>query len=146
MKLIWQDRIGLVECPYMERWVLDFGPFAIRLHHWFSSDDKRAFHDHAWWFLTIVLWGCYIDISPEGEDLLTTGSIRFRHSAHKHTVNVRRRGTWTLLVTGKPTRRWGFWVNDKLIKRDKYFAEQGHHPCDQEAGVPVRLRPDGSRI
>lgn len=143
--LAWGESIGLRECPYMKRWVLDFGAFAIRLHRWQASDDKRAFHDHAWWFLTCVLAGSYVDVSPDGEDLLTTGSIRFRRASHKHTVKILKPGTWTLLITGPVERRWGFWVNGKLWKRDRYFAVNGHHPCD-ETGDPVRVRPDRSRI
>lgn len=146
MKVIWGQRIGLEECPYMQRWVLDFGLFAIRLHRWFSSDDERAFHDHAWWFLTLVLWGRYTDISPEGRDTLRMGSIRFRKAEHPHTVSIEVPGTWTILITGRPVRRWGFWINGKLIKRDKYFAVHGHHPCDQASGTAIRRRPDGSRI
>lgn len=146
IKLLWAQQIGLPECPYMERWVVDFGPFAVRLHHWFGSDDIRAFHDHAWWFLTLVLWGSYTDISPGIEDTLNIFSLRFRHSTHKHTVRVNRKGTWTLMITGKASRRWGFWLDGKLIKRDKWFAEHGHHPCDQIKDQPIRMKPDGARI
>lgn len=144
-KISWGEPIGLDECPYMRRWVVDFGSFAIRLHRWQASDDVRAFHDHAWWFLTCVLWGSYEDVSPEGSDVLTVGSIRFRRASHKHTVKIRKPGTWTLLITGPVERRWGFWVKGRLWKRDRYFANNGHHPCDP-SGSPVRLRPNGSRI
>ena len=145
MKLIWNDKLGLPECPYMRRWVLDFGIFAIRLHRWERSDDKRAKHTHAWWFLTLVLWRSYCDVSPKGRDLLRMGSIRYRPANHAHTVEVLKPGTWTLLITGRAKHRWGFWVDNKLIKRDKYFAVHGHHPCE-DGQAPVRLRPDGSRI
>lgn len=144
-KVSWNEPIGLDECPYMRRWVFDFGAFAIRLHRWQASDDARAWHDHAWWFFTCVLWGSYTDVSWEGDDTLTAGSIRFRGAHHQHTVQILKPGTWTLLVTGPVKRRWGFWVKDKLWKRDRYFANNGHHPCDP-GGTPVRLRPDGSRI
>lgn len=143
------DKLGLPECPYLERWVLDFRRFSIRLHRWFGSDDKRAFHNHAWWFFTLVLWGCYLDRSAAEVDRLQFLSCRFRRSQHSHTVDVQRPGrTWTLLITGRTDDqaiRWGFWVNGKLIKRDKYFAVYGHHPCEP-GGKPVRIAPDGARI
>ena len=138
------EALGLPECPYLKRWVLDVGPFAVRLHRWTASDDARAFHDHPWWFLTLVLWGGYTDVSPQGRDRLTMGSVRFRSAAHRHTVEVDRT-TWTLLLTGRATRRWGFWVGDKLVKRDKYFATLGHHPC-APSSAPVRMKPSGERI
>lgn len=144
-KLIWNQKLGLPHCPYMRRWVIDFGEFAIRLHRWQSSDDHRAFHDHAWNFVTCVLYGSYLDVSPDGEDLLTPGSIRYRAASHSHTVKILKPGTWTLVLSGPPIRRWGFWVKDKLWKRDRYFAVNGHHPCGDNQ-EPVRLRPDGSII
>lgn len=144
-KLTLGQHVGLAECPYLRRWVVDFGAFALRLHRWEHSDDERAFHDHPWWFLTVVLIGSYVDLSPAGEDRLRAGSVRFRSSAHRHTVKVLRPGTWSLLVTGPAVRRWGFWVKDRLVKRDKYFATRGHHPCGEDQ-APVRQRPDGSRV
>jgi hypothetical protein len=129
----------------MRRWVIDFGVFALRLHRWQGSDDSRAFHDHAWWFITLLLWGAYTDVSEQGDDTLTPGSIRYRPATHKHTVKILEPGTWTFLITGPVMRRWGFWVKGKLWKRDKYFAVNGHHPC-MEGDAPVRQRPDGSRI
>lgn len=139
-----RERIGLGECPYLHRWVADFGAFALRLHVWQASDDRRAFHDHAWWFVSIMLWGKAIDVSPAGRDVLGPGSVRFRRALHQHTFEVIRPGTVTLLITGPAVRRWGFWVNGKMQRRDKYFATNGHHPCQDGPGV--RMRPDGSRI
>lgn len=144
-KLSWNETLGLRPCPYLRRWVLDFGSFALRVHRWEASDDTRAFHDHPWWFLTCVLRGSYVDVSPQGRDLLRAGSIRFRPADHKHTVEIQTPGTWTVLVTGPAVRRWGFWVKGKLWKRDKYFAVNGHHPCI-EGQPPVRMKPDGSRV
>lgn len=144
LTIIWGQKVGLPECPYLRRWVFDFKLFSIRMHRWQASDDDRAFHDHPWWFLTFVLKGKYIDVSRSGKDLLRAGSIRFRPAKHQHTVQILQSGTWTLLITGKPLRRWGFWVNNKLIKRDTYFANMGHHPCSGTNAI--RQRPDGSRI
>lgn len=129
----------------MTRWVLTTPWFAIRLHRWEASDDVRYFHDHPWWYLVLVLRGAYLDVSPVGFDLVRRGSVRYRAATHRHSVVTLVRGTLTLLLTGPAERRWGFWVEDKLIKRDRYFAVHGHHPC-VDGVAPIRLRPDGSRI
>lgn len=156
-KITWKQRGGLEECPYFYRYIIDFGAFAIRLHNWLGDDDHRAYHDHPYWFLTIVLKGGYTDVSPafkgehyagkefESRDVLRFGSIRFRPAEFKHSVQDVIPGTWTLLLTCKPFRRWGFWKDGKWFTRDKYFAEQGHHPCDP-ADMGVRIKPDGTRI
>lgn len=127
--IIWRDKLGLTSCPYMERWVLNLYFFSIRLHHWMGSDDNRAFHDHAWWFLTIILKGGYTDVSPKGHDPVTTGSIRYRPALHRHTVKVNPCGCWSILLTGPEVRKWGFYPNGKFVRRSKYFDRYGHHPC-----------------
>lgn len=161
--LTWKQQLGRPECPYMERWVLNLGLFSIRLHHWFSSDDKRAPHDHPWWFITLVLKGSYTDqeyvgdiiVDPKRDetgrllgsaapiprwrdDVLHRGSIRFRSAYHRHIVDVKPPGCWTLMLTGRDWREWGFWTRRKdndvmrFRKRTKYFAEHGHHQCNQD--------------
>jgi len=159
MKLT-SDQLGLPEDPYSRRWILWFGKpgqsMSLRLHHWLGNDDPDAFHDHPTWFATLVLWGGYEDWtarppelpSPLGPpvrvDKLRIGSFRFRPADHQHTVQNVKPNTWTLLLFGKPGRRWSFFpFRGKAVKRDKYFAEVGHHTKD---GGRVRLRPDGSRI
>ena len=87
-------------------------------------------HDHPWWFLTLILWGGYVDVSLGGEDRVGAGSIRLRPSWWRHTVRVNKGGAWSLLLTGPERRQWGFWVNGKFRKRNKYFFEHGHHPCE----------------
>lgn len=141
------QKLGREECPYMERWIIEFKLFSLRLHHWLYSDDQRNYHDHPWWFITLVLKGSYIDISPKNQDLITeerveelmsVGKIRYRPSKWKHTVKVSEGGCWTLLLTGPEVRDWGFWVKRKdgtnvyrLRRRNKYFLENGHHPCEK---------------
>lgn len=139
------EEIGRPECPYLKRWVLQFGRFSIRLHHWRASDDARALHDHPWWFLTLVLKGGYRDISaPNPRDWdwennlwathtqhLRPGSIRFRPALHTHTVQVDPGGCWTLLLTGPHSRDWGFWVDRQWKRMRRYFKEHGHHPCEE---------------
>lgn len=130
----WGEYLGRVECPYARRWVIESPTgYSLRIHHFYKSDDKRYYHDHPWWFLTLVLRGSYIDVSASGQDKLTPGSVRFRKSSHAHSVVVnhdyRENGVWTIVLTGPKSRKWGFWVNGKFKKANKYFLEHGHPPC-----------------
>jgi len=127
--IIWGEKLGRSECPYMRRWVLNLHWFSIRLHHWYSSDDHRNFHDHPWSFAVIVLKGSYTDVNPSGRERMSVGRLVFRKALHRHTVEVPEGGCWTLLLTGRQTRKWGFWVNGKFRKSNKYFFMYGHHPC-----------------
>lgn len=128
-RVIWGQYLGRDECPYMQRWALETPWGSLRVHRWISSDDHRYFHDHAWWFLTLVISGEYTDVNPKGRDRMKAGSIRFRPANHQHTVEVKPPGCWTILLTGPHIRFWGFHINGKFVKSNKYFLENGHHPC-----------------
>jgi hypothetical protein len=155
MASYWRQRLGKPECPYAERWKLDFGPLgSICLHRWMGSDDMRANHDHAADFITLVLKGGYTDLGqlPDCQvcdgmsdtcvychtlDLLGPGSMRFRKAEHRHRVKINEGGEcWTLLYFFPHRRKWGFWVRRKkdgrlkFMKSNKYFLTHGHHPCD----------------
>jgi len=124
------EYLGLPECPYVRRWRIEFPFGSIRVHHWFSHDDSRAFHDHPWWFLTFAVKGSYTDVSRQGRDRLRPGSIRYRPALHQHTVYPAPGGCWTILVTGRPRRKWGFYPKGRFVKANKWFLSYGHHPCD----------------
>lgn len=130
VKFIWHEKLGKPECPYVIRYVLDFGLFSIRLHHWINSDDQRHMHDHEWWYASLILSGGYTDINLKGKRHLSFGSIIFNPSVHRHMVKVNKGGCWSLLLTGPHSRTFGFWVNGKFRKRNKYFFMFGHHPCE----------------
>ena len=130
VQIRWAERLGIPSCPYVVRWMLQTPLGSLRVHHWLSHDDDRAFHDHPWWFLTVCVRGGYDDVSPHGVDRLRAGSVRLRHSEHQHTVYPRDGGAWTVMVTGRRRRRWGFWFQGKFVKANKWFARAGHHPCD----------------
>lgn len=126
----WREKLGKPECPYLVRWVAAIY-YSLRLHHWLAGDDPRAFHDHPWWYVTFCIWGGYTDVSPAGEVEVGRWSFHYFPAAHRHTVRVNPGGAWTLLLTGPEKREWGFWVAGKFRKRNKYFFEWGHHPCEQ---------------
>ena len=128
--LTWNQPLGIAECPYLHRWVLNLGLFSVRLHKWSASDDLRAMHDHPFHFITFVLKGKYIDISPGKIELLPRWSIRFRKAKHTHSVKIVDKPTWTLLLCGPELRKWGFFPGGKFTRKDKYFKKYGHHPCE----------------
>lgn len=126
----WREVLGLPECPYVIRWRLETPWGSIRLHHWLASDDPRHKHDHAWSFRTFVIKGGYTDSSPDGDEHLKAPATRWRPATHQHTVFPDPGGCWTIIVTGPKVRPWGFWVNGKFMKANRYFLTYGHHPCD----------------
>jgi hypothetical protein len=133
----WAERLGLPDCPYVIRWRIEVPAGSLRIHHWLGPDDDRAFHDHPWPFTTLVLRGGYTDFSPAGAEHLRAGSIRYRAAVYQHTVVPDAGGAWTVLITGPPMRSWGFWLDGKFRKANKWFLTYGHHPCDHQPGRKV---------
>jgi hypothetical protein len=107
---------------------------AVRVHKILKSDDDRAFHDHPFWFISIVLKGQYKEISPifrdgiyEGVRIIyrKAGSIAFRRAADWHRIEVFPGETvWTLFICGTRKRTWGFLTSQKFKTRwDQYKHE-----------------------
>lgn len=122
----WAMRTPYRHIPgYMERyWILPykrFVPIAARLHHILRSDDDRAFHDHPWPYLTIILRGGYTEVRPvydtdgiylgESRQWRGAGTVLFRSAKSWHRLEVPEGETaWTLFITGPKRQRWGFMV------------------------------------
>jgi hypothetical protein len=126
----WKEAMGRPECPYLYRWTILFFNFSIRLHHWIRSDDKRFFHDHPYDFISIVLKGSYTNVTPEGRFKVKAGSIWASKAMKRHYLDVPKSGAWTLLLCGRPYRKWGFWVNNHLWRPLRYFHKFGIPPWD----------------
>jgi hypothetical protein len=123
--------------------VLPLGRFgSIRLHQWLRSDDERAAHDHPSDFLTLVLFGGYVDALEHADgsqsyDRLAVAAVRYRRAEHRHRVVLTHSPTWTLLYFAPARRDWGFYKRRaiggfRFLRQHKWFASFGHHPCDQQ--------------
>lgn len=114
--------IGGMENPYLMRWYLipRNERLNVYLHKFLRDDDDRALHDHPWWFVSVMLKGSYIE--HLGEDwygykvdiVRKRFSTAFREAEHRHRVVLLKRNgvpipCWTLVVTGRKVREWGFW-------------------------------------
>lgn len=108
--------IGGKETPYMKRWwVIPRNRFFnIYLHHILRDDEDRALHDHPWVNLSIVLRGCYYEVTPSDGGLLRKeGSFVLRRATAAHRLFLphwqkKNIGTWSLFITGPVVREWGF--------------------------------------
>jgi hypothetical protein len=132
----WKEKLGRPECPYLHRWVFVAFGFAIRVHHWIRSDDKRFKHNHPWSYLTFVLKGGYTDVfdayGEERRQTLKTFSLAYRPKTHTHYVEVPKGGCWTVLLTPPPSQKWGFFVNGVFRRPIKFFRRYGHPACSEQ--------------
>lgn len=114
-KQLIHDRAG--ETLYLTRWWLlgsSTSRWALMLHKMHRPDDDACHHDHPWSFLTLILFGGYVD-----EVTLTDGRIRtrlnrigrllFRRAEHTHRIHALPAGScFTLVLRFRKRRSWGF--------------------------------------
>lgn len=125
---------GAQRCPtYLYRWTLLSikGKWAIYLHHFVGDDWSNDLHDHPKRFITIGLWGWYLETTPAGliqhhpETKIRKWHapwVRTFPANHIHRISVPSKNCWTLVVVLKPVREWGFWHLGKFIPWKKYVA------------------------
>ncbi|MCB1684802.1 MAG: hypothetical protein KDI31_09960 [Pseudomonadales bacterium] len=106
---------------YLERWVVWFGG-SLRIHRFLASDADRAMHDHPCWFLSLPLHG-YLEFTPDdgAGRQVRAWRLHWRASRLRHRVTLLRVPTWTLVLTGSPTREWGFWEREAFTHHDDWL-------------------------
>lgn len=134
--------------PYLIRYTIFNCPlFGIKLHNLLRSDDD-CLHDHPWAFISFILKGGYVehrvdkiiayeeakDISAlddfffdpsndtfqlRSKRLYGSPRILFRPSNWIHKLEVYQ-PTWTLVITFKKVKKWGFFTPRGWIEWFKY--------------------------
>lgn len=122
--------------PYMLRWYLFPRNHFLNLylHKFLRDDEDRALHDHPWWFISVMLRGSYWEIMPVPGDSAgwvrrDAPSVAFRRAEHKHRVVLLKSGPkgqpqpcWTLVLTGRKKRTWGFWCPRGFVPWQEFTA------------------------
>ena len=111
--------------PYMLRWFLtprgDEG--GIYLHRFLHDDEDRAFHDHPWDSISLMLSGEIRELRPEHEPaLFLPGDVIVRKAPYPHRLQVVVPG-FTLFIMGPRIREWGF-LCDQGWRHWTRFVEQ----------------------
>lgn len=122
---------------YMYRWYIlpRNRYFNIYLHHMIADDDE-IMHDHPWWNISIILKGGYLEWMQSGSRALQVkwrppGSVIYRQAtdAHRLTLahdyyDMKLRGCWSLFITGRIIRKWGFYCPTGWKPFDDYLREK----------------------
>jgi hypothetical protein len=101
--------------------------FSIKIHNILMSDYSCQ-HDHPWAFLTLLLKGGYVEYTPEGSKVYSRFSLLYRPAEYIHRLEIHQ-PVWSLVITFKKVRRWGFWTKAGWIEWFNYSDED---LCDEE--------------
>lgn len=99
---------------YLHRWyiVRNYGEYNVYLHKFLRDDVDDALHDHPWPSASIILSGQYLEIMEDGEHVRKTGEVIFRDAETAHRIVLTDGHVYTLFITGKKVRPWGFHCED----------------------------------
>jgi hypothetical protein len=114
---------GRERCPtYLYRWTLvKRQNWSVYLHHFVGDDWSLDLHDHPKRFISIGLWGKYLESTPRGERVYRAPWFRTFPADHIHRLSMINGGKcWTLVIVLKAVRPWGFWHNGKFIGWREY--------------------------
>lgn len=127
--------IGGEDQPYLKRWYLiPRNTFInVYLHQFLRSDDDRAKHDHPWWFVSFLIWGSYLeDLDRNGVQRWigrSAPSVALRRTTDRHIVYLfKSRPAWTIVITGRTVREWGFWCPKGFIEWKEFYKTREGHP------------------
>lgn len=107
---------------YMRRWwLIPYNRLGIsaRVHEILQSDDARHYHDHPWWYISIILRGGYFENTPIYDESglyqgarrkwKGPGSIVFRKAKSWHYLSLHdNKPAYTLFICGRKSQKWGF--------------------------------------
>ena len=113
---------------YMRRWWLipRNENVNVYLHEIVKSDDDRAMHDHPWANVSYLLFGSYMEHTPEGVFERLAGDViqRPAHALHRLEVVPGQRCI-SLFTTGPKVREWGFQCDHGWVHWLDFTSEDG---------------------
>lgn len=130
---------GANRCPtYLYRWILlATKRLSIYLHKFVGDDWSLDLHDHPKRFISIGLWGSYVEFTPKGSKMYDAPWFRSFPAEHIHRLTLpRRQHCWTLVLTLHATRAWGFWHAFEWIPWKEYVIGKFSHIADSMRSCP----------
>lgn len=114
-KIIWRQNM-----PYLIRYTLRFTPAwcQVKIHHIMLSDHV-CLHDHPWTFISFLIKGGYVEHTPEGSKVYGRFSLLYRPAKYLHRLEVHQ-PVWSIVITFKKVRVWGFKTPNGWIEWFKY--------------------------
>lgn len=132
---------------YLRRWwIVPRNPWCnLYLHEVLKSDDDRALHDHPWDNRSFLIFGSYIEHTPEGSFVRRAGDVIERAASALHRLEVIPGETAvSLFMTGPKLREWGFacpqgWVHWRDFTNPDDSSQTGRGCGEQDDPVRTTL-------
>ena len=125
---------------FLDRFGIGTRRFGVYVHRIVEPDPGLDLHDHPWPFVSLILSGGYEEEAIDSREAprwaavaeafgpRPRGWLRVwgRWSVHRmpltiaHRITVVRPHTWTLVLRGRKSRSWGFYLPDGYVDQRSY--------------------------
>jgi len=127
--------------PRMIKWTLLSTPVGmVFLHKFLGPDWTRDPHDHPAYFVSIGLWGSYIEsvYDRDGQELYErkwrAPWVRMFPPTHIHRTSwVSPHRAYTICLTGKWVHQWGFMLGNQSVAWRDYVKRYRSARSDRDA-------------
>jgi hypothetical protein len=129
---------GAERCAtYLYRWVMfNRKNLKVYLHKFVGSDWSRDLHDHPKRFISIGIWGSYLEETPAGKKRFRAPWIRSFPAEHRHRLTTPWGTCWTIVIVLKTVREWGFWHEGRFIPWLSYVRGEDSAIADKMKDCP----------
>lgn len=116
-----QERDGYYQ-PYLDRlYIFRCKWFSLRFHKILMSDLDRDLHCHPWNWVTFMVKGAYIEETQKGKRRIRAGMLNGHKATTPHKLTLLTDEVWTIFITGREKRDWGFHTENGWVSHNDYF-------------------------
>jgi len=91
------------------------------LHGIYAADQDKHLHNHPWDYFSLILKGTYLEETENGINTMSPGSYAKRDGTKFHKIQkLLTPVVYSLFISSKPKREWGYKVNDEFVQHEKY--------------------------
>jgi hypothetical protein len=114
----------------------------VYLHDIRKSDDDRAMHDHPWANTSYLIFGSYLEHTPQGTFVRTAGDVVERPANALHRLDViPGERAISLFITGPKVREWGFACDHGWVHWQDFTSAEDSSRTGRGCGEHGELSP-----
>lgn len=96
--------------------------FNVYLHQLYAPAWHPECHDHPWSFVAVLLWPGYLERVDTQDKRRWPGMVLYRPATFSHNVITPYGTSWSLVVTTRKSRDWGF------LPCERHVSQTSHLP------------------
>jgi hypothetical protein len=116
-------RYYIFNTRFLDNTIFWWASMNLVIHNTLKSDND-GYHDHPYWWVSLILHGGYHEDTPGGKYWRYPGHLRFRKakSFHRLILDPEAKDVWSMFLMGPHVHEWGFLdKNNCWVKWNEYL-------------------------